>query len=186
MRNICIAVIGSLLCAGLCQAQPASTSPSNPSLDALAREYTTPAAIGRWLRTEFRFVRDRDQFGVVERWQSPEEFLAVRRGDCEDFALLARELLARNGVEAFVFSLFGGDGYAHTVCAFRDGAGYSVVTRRGVQTIRAASLEALATRLHPAWTFGGIVERDGVRGRFIRELHNPDPAIVIGAEPFAF
>ena len=183
MRRLLGITLLVLLCAGICQAQP--TLPSE-TLDALAHRYTTPQAIGRWFREDFRFVRDRDQFGVAERWQSPEEFLATHRGDCEDFALLARELLVRNGVEAFVFSLFGDDGYAHTVCAFRDRDGYSALSRRGVQVVRARSLEGLANRLHPSWSFGGVVERDGVYGRLVRDLRNPDPVAVIGAEPFDF
>jgi len=182
-RTIGLHLLIALCAATTGHAQPV---PSIDSLDALAHRYSTPQAIGRWFREDFHFVRDREQFGVVERWQAPEEFLATRRGDCEDFALLARELLVRNGVEAFVFSLFGDDGYAHTVCAFRDRDGYSVLTRRGVQRIRARSLEGLATRLHPSWNFGGVVERDGVYGRLVRELRNADPVTVIGAEPFDF
>jgi hypothetical protein len=164
-------------------AQPAAS----PTLDALAREHRTPTAIARFLRREFRFVRDRDQFGVEDRWQSPEEFAARRRGDCEDYALLARELLRRNGVEADVLSLFGDDGYAHTVCVFRDEDGhYGVIGVRGLERTGATTLTALATRLHPTWTFGGLAELDGARGRFVQELTNPDPVTIIGAEPFGF
>jgi hypothetical protein len=156
------------------------------SLEALAGRYATPKAVAGFLQEEFDFARDAELFGEAERWQSPEEFLRRRAGDCEDFALLARELLRRNGIEAEVFSLFGDDGYAHTVCVFRDAEGrYSVINQGRLRAYRARSLEALASRLHPGWTFGGIVEREGAAARLVRELVNPHPVPPVAFDAFA-
>jgi transglutaminase-like putative cysteine protease len=143
------------------------------SLDALATKYTTPRAIARFLVTEFVFQKDIDIFGCVEHCQTPLEFLARRTGDCEDYALLARELFMRNGIEAYIFSLFGDNGYAHTVCIFVDEHGrYNVLNQDKLQYYRAPSLEALADALCPEWLFGGLVEQAGIRGRLVKEIRN--------------
>jgi hypothetical protein len=145
-------------------------------IDQLAERYTTPKAVATFLRKEFTFKRDTDLFGQIDWWQEPEEFLLRRAGDCEDYALLARELLARNWIKAHVFSLFGYDGYAHTVCIFVDEQGrYNVINQDKLRYYRAPSLEALAAQIYPGWTFGGIAERDGGRGRFVSQITNEHP-----------
>jgi predicted transglutaminase-like cysteine proteinase len=158
-------------------------------LDQLAHTYTTPKAIATFLRTEFTFRRDEELFGEADHWQSPQEFVARQVGDCEDYALLAQALLRRNGIEAYVFSLFGEDGYAHTVAAFRDERGrYNVINQGDIRYYRATSLEALAWQLSPTWTRGMIAEQDGTRGRMVREFFNDQPAPLLaddfGSVPF--
>src|SRR3989338_7808936 len=83
--------------------RPTASGPALPSLDQLAAAYRTPSAIAAFLRQEVRFQRDEDLFGAIDRWQYPEEFLQRRVGDCEDYALLAKELLQRNGIESYIF-----------------------------------------------------------------------------------
>ncbi len=146
----------------------------------LARTYATPEAIATFLHRSFTFTRDMETFGQADHWQTPEEFAARRAGDCEDYAMLARELLRRNGIEADVFSLFGQQGYAHTVCVFKDQRGrYNVLDQDTLRSYHAASLEEVASALHPAWTFGGIAEQQGTRGRLVQRLTNAHPAAAL-------
>ena len=155
-------------------------------LDHLAHQYTTPKAIAKFLRSEFRFARDEEAFGEVDYWQTPEEFAQGKQGDCEDYALLAQALLERNWITAYVFSLFSDDGFAHTVCVFLDAHGrYNVINQGEVRYYHARSIEALASALHPGWTFGGIAERAGTRGRFLKQISNPSPAAGIEDDVFA-
>lgn len=159
---------------------------SSLALDQLAHQYTTPKAIAGFLQHDFTFQRDDDLFGEADRWQSPEEFLARKTGDCEDYALLAKALLERNWITAHILSLFGDDGYAHTVCVFLDEHGrYNVINQDHVRYYRATSLEALASALHPGWTFGGIAEQDGTHGRFVQRITNAHPAPTFGDDAFA-
>lgn len=145
-------------------------------LDQLSHVYTTPSAIATFLHQTFTFQPDPVLFGEEDHWQSPMEFLLRRAGDCEDYALLAKELLQRNGIPAYVFSLFGDRAYAHTVCVFRDRRGfYNVINQDTVQSYRAPSLEVLASRLNPTWTMGGIVELDGTHGRMVHAIYSPSP-----------
>lgn len=166
--------------------QPTGQGPALPPLDQLAATYHTPGAIATFLREAFRFQRDEDLFGEVDRWQSPEEFLQRKTGDCEDYALLAQALLQRNGIESYVFSLFGAEGYAHTVSVFVDEDGrYNVLNEGKLRRYRANSLEAVAAEINPAWTIGMIAEQDGTHGRVIREIVNAHP-VSWDDEPPAF
>lgn len=151
-------------------------APAVPLLDQVAVSHPTPEAVASFLRERFSFRRDEDLFGEIDRWQSPEEFLQRRAGDCEDYALLAKELLQRNGIEAYVFSLFGEEGYAHTVSVFVDENGrYNVINEGKLRRYRATSLEMVAAQINPAWTYGMIAEQDGTRGRTVREIVNEHP-----------
>lgn len=157
---------------------PGSTQlPHDLLLDELARAYTTPQAVAGFLKRTFAFRRDQDLFGEADHWQSPQEFLARKAGDCEDYALLAQALLAKNGIMAYVFSVFGEEGYAHTVCVFQDERGrYNVINQDKLRPYRAASLEALAAELYPAWTWAAVAEQEGTRGRLVQSFNNSHPA----------
>lgn len=142
-----------------------------PLLEQAAAAHATPDAVAGFLLDHFAFQRDTDLFGEIDRWQSPDEFLQRRAGDCEDYALLAQELLRRNGIEAYVFSLFGPEGYAHTVSVFVDEDGrYNVINGGTLRRYRANTLESVAAQINPAWTVGMIAEQDGTRGRIVREI----------------
>jgi hypothetical protein len=165
----------------------AAVSRADPLLAQLARRYTTPKAIAAFLHREFTFRRDEELFGEEDHWQRPEEFAAGRIGDCEDYALLAQALLQRNGYEAYVLSLFGEEGYAHTVAVYRDERGrYNAINQDDLRAYRAKSLEALASDLNPGWTIAMVAEQDGTRGRAVRQIANPSPAPSLDDLPPAF
>jgi predicted transglutaminase-like cysteine proteinase len=56
-------------------------------------------AINSYVNARVRFVDDRIQFGVADRWLPASETLARGRGDCEDFALAKRAMLRAAGVQ---------------------------------------------------------------------------------------
>jgi len=55
-------------------------------------------AVNGYVNARVRFVDDRVQFGVADRWMPATETLARGRGDCEDFALAKRAMLRAAGV----------------------------------------------------------------------------------------
>ncbi len=55
-------------------------------------------AVNSYVNARVRFVDDRVQFGVADRWQVPSDTLSRGRGDCEDFALAKRAMLRAAGV----------------------------------------------------------------------------------------
>lgn len=151
---------------------PGASGAAGWTVDDLAQRYATPDALVRFLQEEFAFTRDADLFDQADYWQRPEEFLARRAGDCEDYALLAQAVLHRQGVEALVLSLYGPGGYAHTVCVFVEGGAYHVINQDRLLLLQAPSLDAVATTLLPGWTWGGIAQQTGTRGRLIQMIHH--------------
>jgi hypothetical protein len=161
LRNLFLPV---LLAAGLCAGR------ADSPLDLIARSHPTPEQLAGFLNTHLTFQEDLSLFGQEDYWQAPEEVLARGRGDCEDYASLAADLLGRQGVGSFLFSLYGGKGYAHTVCVFVEGGRYSVLNQDRLLRYRAASLEELAGKLCRAWEWGAVAERHGHRGRAVRVI----------------
>lgn len=143
-----------------------------PGVQGIARLYPTPEALGSFLAREITFGEDQELFGCADYWQSPQELLQRRRGDCEDYALLAQAVLRRQGREALVLSLYG-PGYAHTVCLFREGSSYHILNQDRVIRCGASSLEEAAAFLYPRWAWGAVARRFGGRGQAIRRIHNP-------------
>ncbi len=151
----------------------AQTSSPAATLDDVVQSCPTPEALAAFLAKEIALREDALSFAAADYWQTPEEFLGNKAGDCEDYALLAQAVLSRQGVEAFVFSLYGEGKYAHTVCVFRDAGGYNVVNNDRVVRYRAKSLEELATLLYPKWRWGAVAEKQGHRGRALKGIRNP-------------
>ena len=143
-----------------------------PWLETLSRTCPTPESLARFFQEQITFQEDIRLFGEVDYWQAPEEFLSRRAGDCEDYALLAQAVLRRLGFEAFVFSLYGENGYAHTVCVFTQDGRYDVINEDRLLRLEAGSLEEVATQLYPQWTWAAVAERSGTRGRGIRFIEH--------------
>jgi len=55
-------------------------------------------AVNGYVNARVRFVDDRVQFGVADRWMPASETLTRGRGDCEDFALAKRAMLRAAGI----------------------------------------------------------------------------------------
>lgn len=153
----------------------AEPGPPESMVITLAQRYPTPEVLARFLKKEIKFQEDKRLFGQPDYWQDPEEFLAHRAGDCEDYALLAQAVLTLQGKEAFLFSLYGPEGYAHTICVFVEAGRYNVINEDRVIRYRANSLEELAALLNPAWRWAAVAEKTGHRGRSVREIRNPSP-----------
>ena len=156
----------------------AADEPSAALRIAYLPSYTTPKAVAHFLEHEFTFTRDEEQFAEADHWQTPEEFLARRAGDCEDYAVLAQALLQRQGITSYIVSLLGDDGYAHTVNVFLDSEGrYDVINEGHLRNYHAATLEAAASAVNPSWTVAMIAVQEGTHGRIVRELYNEHPAL---------
>lgn len=55
-------------------------------------------AVNSYVNARVRYVEDRTQFGVADRWMTASETLSRGRGDCEDFAIAKRAMLRSAGV----------------------------------------------------------------------------------------
>ena len=175
-------MIALVLCAGVPQVYggaPDGARFGPLSLDSVARFYPTPQALARFLHQAITFKTDEELFGEPDYWQAPEEFLRRRAGDCEDYALFAQAILQRQGIESHVLSVFGEEGYAHTVCVFMQSGQYHVINQDRFQAYGATSVETLAWQLYRGWTYGALSRLTGTRGEAIRTFRNPHPSSVL-------
>lgn len=53
--------------------------------------------INTYVNSSIDYVEDINNQGVTDYWQTPEETLRSKRGDCEDFALLKASMLSEYG-----------------------------------------------------------------------------------------
>ena len=120
------------------------------SLANLSLELKTPENIAHYMWRNFVFETDQRQFGREEYWQSPQELMQTRKGDCEDFAVFAYELLKRQGIQTFLLNVYGGS-FAHTVCVFKDKGKYQIIDGSDIKRVNASSLDELSKKIYPFW-----------------------------------
>jgi len=69
-----------------------------------------------WVAYNIDYVSDEEKWGVTDYWQTSEETLSSRTGDCEDFAILLCTLLRAYGIDSqqiYVALGVDDDGYGH-------------------------------------------------------------------------
>ena len=89
------------------------------SLADIASRVKTPEALAGWLSSNVCY-----EFAMGDGWQAPEEIVKLKKGDCDDFAVLAKAILKELGIKSDVVVLrFKGLSIAHAVCVWKDANG---------------------------------------------------------------
>lgn len=97
-------------------------------------------AIRDWVAANIEYKTDEEQWGIEEYWQTPEETLSLRTGDCEDFAILLCTLLRAYGIsgeQIYVAVGIDDDGYGHAFLIedwYLDGEWRAIEPQVGTQT----------------------------------------------------
>lgn len=84
----------------------------------------SPDSLELWLKYTIKYVADEEEY-----WQTPEETVKLKTGDCEDFAILAMHVLRSLGYRDvhLVVIAYKNEDVAHAVCVFKEHNGrYSV------------------------------------------------------------
>jgi hypothetical protein len=152
----------------------ANLNPNAAGLEEVLVGLTSPKSIESFLQKNFQYIEDNALFETVDYWQEPSQFLSRGMGDCEDFALFSKLALERLGFEASVVSVYGPDGYAHTVTVFEDASGLHVMNEDRLYLYRARSIEDALSRISPFWIWASIAERRGERGWPLNDFTNPN------------
>jgi len=92
---------------------------SNSKLEEIVSEiFTTHPTYGydkiiykifRWVKKNITYKKDQDIWDTIEYWQTPEETIEKRTGDCEDGAILTYALARTVGIPANRMLLLCGD-----------------------------------------------------------------------------
>lgn len=143
-----------------------------PVFQEMFPKLTSPDQLAKWLKKNIKFEEDKFLFGKDDYWQSPEEFLAHKAGDCEDYALFSQSILKKLGIESYVVSFYGRNGYAHTVLIYQDRDGYNVLNQDKLKRYHASTIEEALSKVYPRWTWGGVAEARNKRGWLIFSLTN--------------
>ena len=116
----------------------------------LATQLNTPSKIADFMWRNFSYEKDRRQFGKEDYWQSPQELLQNKKGDCEDFASFAHGMLKLNGISSYVMNIYG-KRYAHTVCVFKMDGKYHVIDGHDLKSYKSENLKDLISHVYPFW-----------------------------------
>ena len=66
--------------------------------DASGNDTAILGRVNHWVNHRIAYTEDRDLFGVEDLWAGARRTLKLRKGDCEDIALLKMQMLAAAGV----------------------------------------------------------------------------------------
>lgn len=171
MRRFAVPILIALVFLSGGFAPPSGASDPFPA--GAIQRLSTPRELARFLAKNFDFVEDQKLFGLIDHWQTPEQFWQRRAGDCEDYALFSKRVLERMGREAWVISFYGEGGFAHTVTLFKEKGFYNVMNEDRLHEFRAKTIEEALSLVHADWLWGAVAERRGGRGWPLRRMLNP-------------
>lgn len=158
----------------------ASLAPQTLStIDLIAQQIKTPESLASFMSEHFRYEDDERLFGEEDYWQTPEEMLNKKIGDCEDFALFAKQILEKNGYETVIFSVYQED-KAHAVAVFRNGNSWGIFDLDDYRSMEGSSLRDLGDKVDPKWTHLGIMRQVGNQGLISRKFYKESADLTVG------
>lgn len=93
----------------------------------------------QWLQENIEYVGD-----IGDYWQSPEETLERKAGDCEDFAFLNVAFLRVLGYNPRAMGLLYINGEGHAICLFMEGDYYSYFSNMILERTQVETMEELS------------------------------------------
>jgi len=148
-------------------------SPALLHLSPVLEKISTPKDLSKFMRKNFKFVEDRENFGKIDHWQSPEEMLALRKGDCEDYALFADAALKELGYESQVVSIYGDNQFAHTVTAFKQDGKWRIFNDGKLYKFDTDTIEESISKVYAQWGWAAFTEKRKNRGWLKKIFYNP-------------
>jgi len=142
-RMISIAVSTLFFCLGTaCAVSFAQGVESIPSY------VTTPAQLSQWLTADFKYETE-----MPDYWQPAEETIDLKKGDCEDFAILAQAALEQLNIPSQIVVINFKDlpNQAHAVCVFKTGDFYNFITNQQLIQTNASTISAAIQGQYPDW-----------------------------------
>jgi len=125
-----------------------SSSLSAEELTNIPASITTVQNLVEWLSHEFSYRME-----FPNTWQSPNETIKTKEGDCEDFAVLASAFLGKIGVRSDIAIVsFKGMDTSHALCVWKNkDESYSFISNRKLYRSGKSTLEDAVGRYYPDW-----------------------------------
>ena len=116
-----------------------------------------------WLKKRIRYQKETS--GDI--WQTPEEFLHTREGDCEDFTLLNAAVSRVLGFHPRILALTRPGG-GHAICAFQQGNVFIWFDNNRLRKSKASSLKEFARHMISEYQYTALLELDTRTNRWQR------------------
>jgi len=116
-------------------------------------DLNSPQAISQWLKNNIAYESDVSMH-TEGYWQTPEETIILKTGDCEDFAFLAQALLRKINIHSTVLSIkYKKDNqkHGHAICVFTNKGYYNFFTNFDLRTSQKRSINELIDKRYPQW-----------------------------------
>jgi len=148
--------IASLIFAGICFLSPFVSFAE--TFNETSQSLQNPHELQEWLEENFRYQR---QINGAD--QSLQETIRLRRGDCEDFAVLVRAILQEMGISSQVAVVtFKGLRVRHAVCLWKDENGfYNFFSNRTLFFSRTKTQQEAIDTFYPDWERIILVDEQG-------------------------
>jgi len=152
------------------QAQLPAPIVSRPDrLSLLAQQLQSPESLSRYMKKNFTYRSDSRNYGKDEFWQSAEEMMEQKVGDCEDYAAFAKAILDRLGFETTIISVYWATN-AHTVVVFKTDGKLGYFDLHKLKTSRANSVADLAGDIHGGWDYAALMRQQNRQGVISRKF----------------
>lgn len=107
----------------------------------------SPVKLAQWFNQEFTYETE-----MPDYWQSASETIDRKKGDCEDFAILAQSMLKKMGVKSEIAIVkFEGISQEHAICLFKKGNYYSFISNQQLIETGATTIRDAMNEQYPDW-----------------------------------
>ena len=139
----------------------------------------SPKDIVKWFKNEFKY-----ELKFPDSRQSAEETIRLKKGDCEDFALLGRMILGDLGIKSSIVIIkFKEIGIYHAICLFTSNGFYSFISNRDLVRTSSQSIEGAVNEKFPDWEKIVFLNEDGGYGNVIERRYSSRPETYNLASP---
>ncbi len=124
----------------------------------------TARNVAEWLTSEFVY-----EWEMLDYWQKAEETVRLKKGDCEDFAILSQEMLDNIGVKCEIAIVkFQDLNYAHAICIWKEKGSYRFMSNRELVETGVDSIQDAIEKVYPDWEKITFTTAENQLGRVVR------------------
>lgn len=133
---------------------------SQQAIEDIPSSVRGPQELIDWLSGEFDY-----RLEMPDSWQTPQETIRSKKGDCEDFAVLVSAVLSRLGISSDIIILkFKDLGTSHAICAWKaDDGTYAFTSNKTLHRTGQYALTDAISKYYPDWekiTFTTMEKKD--------------------------